>query len=427
MSTDLYRFTINGNNVATMHELHDGYWIQDDFDSNQSASVDGSTGKVTIVEDNGAYQQVNVYAQEPGQDYYVAESSAYVDAQGNPIASQPGPMNDLNGDGFDDDDIDHDGFENDALVGTSGRDALFGRAGDDTISARSGNDFVHGGSGDDHLYGNDGRDVLIGAGGGDTLDGGAGKDILGGGSGSDGLFGGKGDDKLFGGAGNDSLYDGAGNDYAIGGSGNDVFYAGAGDDFYQGASGYDTVSYEYAQDGVVVDLQRGRAGSLNAGDAVADPAGIGKDHFHNIENAIGSDFNDVLIGSARSNALDGRAGDDVLFGGVGKDEMTGGQGDDVFRFNRLVDSKFGGGHDTITDFAAGDLVDLSGIDAIRGNHHGNDAFTFVAANDVSTANARGAVWFDDGMLYGSTDRDVHAEFKIELTGVHNLDANELVL
>ena len=60
--------------------------------------------------------------------------------------------------------------------------------------------------------------------------------------------------------------------------------------------------------------------------------------------------------------------------------------------------------------------------------HGNDEFTYVgAAANVTTANANGAVWFENGILYGSNDRDTAAEFQIQLVGVTDLLATDLIL
>lgn len=406
MSSDYYRFTLNGSNVLSMFELDDGLWQEDSFDSNESASFDDATDKITVVEDYGSYREITVYAPVAGQDYYTRESETYVDAAGNPITVQPGEINDSNNDGFDDDDVDLDGFENDSIVGTDGNDRLYARGGDDEVSGGLGNDAVRGGRGDDDISGDEGNDRLFGD------------------SGHDSLFGGTGNDHLNGGRGDDSLYDGAGRDRVIGGAGNDLFVAAGGNDIYQGSSGSDTVSYAFALDGVALNLQRGRAASADGSDA--DSASVGIDRLLNIENAIGSDFNDRLFGSARNNTIDGGSGDDLIVGGHGRDLLTGGLGDDVFDFNKLTDSRIGTRADVVTDFSLGDTIDLSGIDAIRGNK-GNDAFTFLSPDSLSTANARGALWFEDGVLYGSVDRDVQSEFQIKLVGVATLDAADLIL
>jgi len=48
-----------------------------------------------------------------------------------------------------------------------------------------------------------------------------------------------------------------------------------------------------------------------------------------IEDAIGTDQADTIIGNAAANRLDGRGGDDRLFGGDGNDVLIGGPGDDA--------------------------------------------------------------------------------------------------
>jgi len=58
-----------------------------------------------------------------------------------------------------------------------------------------------------------------------------------------------------------------------------------------------------------------------------------------IENAIGGDGNDLLIGNPFANQLQGNGGDDILIGGPGPD---------VFVFNQSFDS------DTINDFQIGE-------------------------------------------------------------------------
>jgi hypothetical protein len=46
---------------------------------------------------------------------------------------------------------------------------------------------------------------------------------------------------------------------------------------------------------------------------------------------------------------------------------------------------------------------------------------------TSVNNANGAIWFENGILYGSNDRDTAAEFQIELIGVTNISIADLVL
>lgn len=71
---------------------------------------------------------------------------------------------------------------------------------------------------------------------------------------------------------------------------------------------------------------------------------------------------DTLDGGAGNDRLHGEAGDDRLTGGVGADELWGGIGNDRFLYADARESR-GLGRDTIMDFAAGDRIDLSAIDA----------------------------------------------------------------
>ncbi len=79
---------------------------------------------------------------------------------------------------------------------------------------------------------------------------------------------------------------------------------------------------------------------------------------------LGSAFADTLTGDANANTLWGMAGGDVLTGGGGGDALKGGAGNDRFVYTALSDSAVSGlGKDTIRDFATGDKIDLSAIDA----------------------------------------------------------------
>jgi Ca2+-binding RTX toxin-like protein len=111
---------------------------------------------------------------------------------------------------------------------------------------------------------------------------------------------------------------------------------------------------------------------------------------------------------------------------MGNDLLIGGLGHDTFKFSKV--SEIGiQKHDVIADFVSGDLIDLSAIDATKGLGK-NDAFQWIDNSaDVTRDNANGALWFKNGVLYGSTDKDVEAEFQIELTGVTSLNVHEIVL
>src|SRR5688572_10002340 len=87
-----------------------------------------------------------------------------------------------------------------------------------------------------------------------------------------------------------------------------------------GGSDIDMVSYEHSSGSVWVDLATGKG---SYGDADGDI-------FYNIENVIGSNFDDMLVGDANANLLLGYNGNDELSGGAGNDSLEGGAGDDHF-------------------------------------------------------------------------------------------------
>jgi len=154
-----------------------------------------------------------------------------------------------------------------------------------------------------------------------------------------------------GGAGNDSFIGGTLADSFLGGAGDDLLIGGGGGDHLDGGPGIDTASYRGSPAGVTVDLV---SGTGVGGDAQGDT-------LLNIENLVGSDFDDRLIGDAGGNRLDG---------GLGADQLFGGGGDDVLLWNpadAVVDG--GAGRDTLL-VRGGDVNlasftgKIAGIDAI---------------------------------------------------------------
>ncbi len=175
--------------------------------------------------------------------------------------------------------------------------------------------------------GTEGADSMLGAGGNDTLIGGGGNDVIAGSEDlaafaafdaypdEDVLEGGDGDDTISGGAGNDSL---------LGGEGNDLLDGGVGADTLDGANGIDTADYSGATSTLTASL-------ANAADNIGYALG---DVLTNVENILGGDFNDLLIGNGNANELTGGLGNDTLVGGAGADSLNGGDGTDIasYRF-----------------------------------------------------------------------------------------------
>ncbi len=187
----------------------------------------------------------------------------------------------------------------------------------DTITGGTGNDQLLGMTGDDTLNGDDGDDVVSGNDGNDNISGGIGNDTL---------HGGNDNDILDGGGNNDELYGGAGNDILLGGTGND---------FFDGGAGTDTASFAGYTTYVNVDLSNTAAQNTREG----------TDTFINIENLIGTDFNDTLQGDSNTNQIDGGLGADNIWGNGGADVLNGEDGDDNFfvQGTDAFDDTFNGG------------------------------------------------------------------------------------
>lgn len=250
-----------------------------------------------------------------------------------------------------------------------------------TFRARDGlpgEQLLAGGTGDDTLIGSNGRDVLIGSDGSDWLTGNGGNDELKGGFQSDRLEGGAGDDMLYGEDAHDRLYGGDGNDTLDGGAGDDIVDGGAGDDWLigsgnddnlYGGAGIDTASYLETLSGVTVNLTNTRA---------QDTGGAGVNKINEIENLVGSEFNDILTGNSMSNHLSGGDGKDQLLGGVGDDTLEGGNGDDSLNGGSDADRLYGGaGKDLLTGGAGNDTID---------GGQGSDTASYAVATAGVTVN-----------------------------------------
>jgi serralysin len=159
-----------------------------------------------------------------------------------------------------------------------------------------------------------------------------------------------------------------------GGSGDDTLEGGAGGDKLIGGVGIDTASYENAASGVTANLLNSL---LNTGEAAGDT-------YSAIENLLGSNHNDVLVGNASINAINGGNGGDQITGGGGKDTLAGGANADTFVYNLATE-----GGDTVTDFDAAEdkiQIDKSGF-SINGavNFGTADAFDFALHYFVSAS------------------------------------------
>ena len=310
-------------------------------------------------------------------------------------------------------------------IGGSGDDSITGNAADNTLTGGDGDDVLQGGAGADSLVGGAGTDtasyaassvgvtvdLLTGttSGGdavGDTfssienLSGSDFADTLTGDLGANSIYGGNGSDTIHGGGGDDFLYGQGGGDSLFGDDGDDTLFASYSSEGLDGGAGSDTVSYAASTSYVRIDLALGTA---THGYAYSDT-------LVNIENLIGSDYNDTLTGNNLSNTLtggdgrdwlDGNAADDSLLGGLGNDILIGGTGADI------LDG--GDGTDWVYyDYASAGIT----VNLLTGMATGGDAAgdTFISIervratdnDDTLTGNA------ENNLLFGQAGNDTLA-------------------
>jgi Ca2+-binding RTX toxin-like protein len=213
-----------------------------------------------------------------------------------------------------------------------------------------------------------------------------------------------------------------------GGFGNDTIDGGGGSDDMSGGKGNDTYIVESKGDIIVEQVNQGVDNVIASSDYTLSA---------NVENltisgtssraATGNELNNIIIGNVGDNIINGAAGNDLLTGGGGTDNLTGGLGNDVFRFNAIADSVRGNKHDVIVDFATGDKIDLSLIDANSATAAINDAFSFIGAGAFTKV--AGQLRYDaiSHNLTGDVNGDGGADFEINLLGITTLTAADFVL
>lgn len=272
-----------------------------------------------------------------------------------------------------------------------------------------------------------------------------------------------GDDELHGHAGNDTLVGGGGSDFLFGDDlqsekGNDFLDGGSGADYLYGANGNDTYVVDDAGDQVFesvdgtaggVDKVQSSVISVDLGHYDRDGFGIESaavlgtkalnvtgNYLNNVltgngaaNTILGEGGNDTLIGNGGNDYLDaqvgndqvrGGAGNDTLLGGPGADVLVGGAGQDTFKFGAMIGS-VPGAVDQITagdggnafdgaGTAAGDLLDLYGIDA-DSTQAGNQTFAFggTGRGHVSVVDSG-----TDTIVRANMDNDAAFEFQLTI-------------
>jgi Ca2+-binding RTX toxin-like protein len=264
-------------------------------------------------------------------------------------------------------------------AGTNGDDTLDGLGGNDTLNGKGGVDNITGGAGDDNLKGGDGNDFLRGGADDDKLNGGEGTDYAVFDTAASAVQASLASGKAKGGDGNDKmsaiegLMGSAFNDKLTGNELNNHFHGLGGNDRIDGGDGIDSVRYTTLSSGtsVTVDLVAQTATGTHGTDTLKD-----------IESAWGGGGHDTLIGNKFANVLMGGDGNDTIVGGKGNDGLYGGNGADTITSGPGLPNISGGaGSDTfifaaldgsapythyISDAQAGETLDFSPIDAIKG-------------------------------------------------------------
>ena len=267
---------------------------------------------------------------------------------------------------------------------------------DDQVIGSDNDNWLFGGAGNDALYGAGGADTIIGGdgAGNDTYDGGGGIDTVIYSSATQGIFvnlslaqnqatgpeigtdqisnienvvGGSGDDQITGSAGANQLFGGAGADTLNGLAGDDTLNGDSGNNTLDGGAGTDTADYSGAPGAVTVNLVAGSA---------ANGFG-GTDTLANIENVIGSAFDDIFVSDSRANNFDG--------GGGGIDTVSYA----ISSTNVIVDLL----GQVTWDGTVNDR--LSGIENATGSSK-NDALYGDAGNNVLDGGAGGADFIGGG-------------------------------
>ena len=148
-----------------------------------------------------------------------------------------------------------------------------------------------------------------------------------------------------------------------------------------------------------LDIGVGVNASLEDGQATYSPS-LGvlvTDTLINLENIIGSNFNDVLEGNNQGNVIEGLAGNDIIDGGNGNDTLQGGEGNDIIDGGNGIDTLSGGeGNDTLNGGNGRDTLEGGdGNDTLIGGA-GRDILIGGEGNDVLI----GGGGFDTAIFFG---------------------------
>lgn len=185
--------------------------------------------------------------------------------------------------------------------------------------------------------------------------------------------------------------------------------------------GNDTLDLSGGRDDMTINLQPGAFTSFGdsylpdatgSGDYFAE-GNIANPYLYNgnlsslLENAIGGNFRDLMIGNVLNNTLTGGQGADVLYGLAGDDTLIGGQDNDLM-IDGLGDTtaQGGSGADAVVALSGnGNLDGGSGDDIIIGGIDG-DYLSGGAGNDKIRGEGGRGLMFGDDVIFGGDGDDL---------------------
>ena len=304
-----------------------------------------------------------------------------------------------------------DAFNNVLTAGSAADHNIFGLGGNDTLNGNAGNDRLDGGTGADAMNGGGGNDVYIVDNVLDNI--------------TEFLFGGtdRVESSISWSLAPDPFVEnltltGLGNNNATGNGLNNVIVGNAGNNVINGGLGADTMAGGLGNDSYHVD---------NLSDSVIEAAGGGTEWVYatvshtlsaNVENldldgvaainGTGNELANVIYGNGSANSLSSLAGTDSISGYGGADTIRGGAGADTLSgglgADRFVFAKGEAAGDQIVDFAADDLIQLTGYGA-------GSTITKVAGSATD--------WLIRDGVTGQTEI-------LKLTNAYNLGAGDFV-
>lgn len=391
------------SDIVGQYFANNGNKIGQEFKINSSIDGGRIDSSVDSLADGGfivTWTHVGTYVTDPNYIF-----SQRYDANGNKVESESSaiiPDTELTITGTPD---------NDSLTGKSKNDTIYGLAGNDTLDGGTGEDKLYGGLGDDIYVRDNAKDIIIESSG----------------------------------QGNDTVktnlaysiatfpyieniwLTGMDDISATGNSGANILTGNSGNNIFDGGGGSDTVSYLASTNtsGVTVSLSVTTAQNTGAGNDTIKST---------IENLIGSQYNDFLIGNTIANVLNGTGGADTMKGGGGNDIYIVDNDDDVVdeSWTKTVlgidFTSNAGGIDKVessVEYSLPDYVEnltLSGIEnldgygneldnAIYGNS-GNNKITGYGGKDTLYGGAgddqlAGGDYVSENKMYGGSGNDTY--------------------